>query len=77
MVYGLHREVKGHKLEDRSEVVEGGADGQAGEPHLRDGRVDDALVSILFPETACDFVCSVVLGNLFSKDENLVKIVLR
>lgn len=51
LIDGLHGEVESHELTDRSESGHGGAHGQPGEAHLRDGRVDHPPVSVLLPQT--------------------------
>ncbi len=64
MVDGLHGEVERHELADGAEALERRADGDAGEPSLRDRGVDDALVAPLLPQAARHLVGAVVLGNL-------------
>ena len=50
MINGLHWEVKGHKLANGSQPVEGGSHGQPGKAHFGDRRVDDPLVAVLLPQ---------------------------
>lgn len=52
MIDGLHGEVEGHELAHRTQTGEGSADGNTGETHLGDGRIDYPLVAVLFPQTS-------------------------
>jgi hypothetical protein len=58
VVNGLHGEVEGHELADRLEAAEGGADRNAREPGLRDGRVQDAVRPKLVQEVARNLTAS-------------------
>ena len=59
-------------LADGVEPGQRGADGQAGEARLGDGRVDDALLPEPVQEALGHLVRSVVLGNLLAEQEDLV-----
>jgi len=61
MVNCLHRKVKGHELANGLEAGHGGTDGHTRKAHLGNGRVDHALVAVLFPQALADLVRSVVL----------------
>lgn len=52
LIDGLHGEVEGHELAHRTQTGEGSADGNTGETHLGDGRIDYPLVAVLFPQTS-------------------------
>lgn len=52
MIDGLHGEVEGHELADRTETGHGSTNGDSSETHFGDWSVDDALVSVFFPQSA-------------------------
>merc|ERR1712196_657284 len=66
VVDSLHSEIPRHELDDRSQASETCAHTKACETHFCDGGVDDALVSILGPQSLRDFVCTVVLCDLLT-----------
>mmetsp|Transcript_1363 Transcript_1363/g.3497 ORF Transcript_1363/g.3497 Transcript_1363/m.3497 type:complete len:405 (-) Transcript_1363:77-1291(-) len=72
LVDGLHGEVERHELADGSEVLVGGTDRDAREPHLRDGRVEDALLAVLLEEALGHLVRALVLRHLLAEDEDLL-----
>ena len=47
----LHGKIPRHELDDWSEATVGSADTEAGESHLRDRSVDDALVAVFVVQT--------------------------
>jgi len=57
VIDGLHGEVPGHELAHRSQTGHGCSNGDAGEAHLCDWRVDDALVAILLPQSTGYLKC--------------------
>ena len=69
LIDGLHGEVHRHELDDGPELLEGGTDGKAGEAHLCDRRIDDALVAILLVQALGHLVGTLVLRHLLAEDE--------
>src|SRR5579864_7906352 len=63
LVHRLHREIERHKLDDRPEAAEGGADAKAGETLLGDRRIDDAPRAELLQEALADLVGALVLAD--------------
>lgn len=51
VINGLHGEVEGHELANRTQTGHGSTDGNTGEAHFGDGRVDHSLVAVFFPQT--------------------------
>ena len=66
----LHRKVPRHELADRPQTGERGADGETGETHLGDGRVDDAVAAVLLKEAARDLVGALVLADLLANQKD-------
>jgi hypothetical protein len=72
LVDGQQREVPGHHLDDRTEADHRGADADAGEPQLGDGRVDHPLGTELLEESTAHLVGAVVLRDLLAHQEDPV-----
>jgi len=70
MVDGLHREVERHELADGLEALEGGADGNPREAHLRDRGVHDPLRAVLRVQVARHLVRAIVLAHLLADEEH-------
>lgn len=80
----LHGKVKSHKLDDGSGSSESSSNSDSSESHFSNWSVDEPLVSIFIPESFRDLknvnitddrvylVSSVVSGNFFSHDEDLL-----
>jgi hypothetical protein len=67
----LHREVEGHELDDRPQLLVRRAGGEAGEAGLRDGRVDDARRAELLEQALGDLVGALVLSNLLANHKDV------
>ena len=65
VVDGLHGKVPGHEFTDGTQPGEGGTDGETGETHFSDGRVDDSAFSKLVEQTLGDLTEIRVLVEQF------------
>ena len=72
LVRGDEAEGPGHELDDGLEAVHRGADGEAREAVLADGRVDDALGAELVEHALADLVRAVVLRDFLAHQEHAV-----
>ena len=60
-----------HQFHHGANSQHAGADAHANESGLGDGGVDDALIAILFPESAGYFISAVVLGDFLAHEHDI------
>src|SRR3989338_9172797 len=70
LIDGLHGKVHGHELDDGTKPSESSANTDASKAHLGDGGVDDAAITVLFPDALGNLVRSVELRDLLSDQEH-------
>src|SRR5947209_1777846 len=66
------REVPRHEFDHRPQPSHRRSDTDSRKPKLSYGRIDNALVAKLLPQTARDLVRAVVLGDLLAHDEDVL-----
>ena len=71
VVDGLESEVNGHELYDGGEAHKRGSTRQPCKSAFSDGGVPESLGAVLVDESLRDLVGSVVVGDLFSNDEDV------
>lgn len=64
MIDGLHRKVEGHELANGLQTSHGSSDGNAGESHFCDRRVNHPFVAILLPQSTRNLIRNRNMANI-------------